>query len=113
MTVAHALVDLECPHCQQTFVENAALVRPWGTAWCSECGRSFHLDPNAEATARMLQAAKAARRERRQRVSDFRSLLNEPVPRLARADSQRLMGDVLSTLDGLLERLDNLHRRHS
>lgn len=112
MTVAYALVDLECPHCEQTFVENAALVRPWGTAWCSECGRSFHLDPDQDSTARMLQAAKTARRERR-RAGDFRALLSEPVPRLASLDSPRLMGDVLSTLDGLLERLDNLHRRHS
>ena len=104
---AHALVDLECPHCAAGFSENAGLVRPGGNAWCPHCGKLFALDANQNA---VLEAAFAARRRRKERRAELRARWSD-VPRQAPAEPPMRMSDVLRTLDDLLDRLDGLHRR--
>ena len=104
----HALVDLNCPHCHQQFVENARLVRPGGNAWCPECEQLFALDETNEAMRKVLEAAKAARRRRKDRLADLKLRWTDPPPRAATpADTQRTLTDVLLVLDTLLQRLDD------
>ena len=103
---AHALVDLSCPRCHSHFIENAKLVRPGGNAWCPECEALFALDEGDEAMRRMLAEAKAARRRRKDRLSDLRlRWSDQPPARLAPAQPM-LLSDVLKRLDELLLRLD-------
>lgn len=110
---APALVDLDCPHCHQSFVENAKLVRPGGTAWCPGCGQLFALGADNEAMQRALVRAKTARRERRERLSELQLRWTEAAPARPSPNPPMLMTDVLRTLDDLLSRLDSLHRRRT
>jgi len=104
----HALVDLECPHCHKQFAENAKLVRPGGKAWCPECEQLFALDETNEAMRQVLNAAKAARRRRKDRLNELKLRWCDPPPQAATpADTPRTLTDVLSVLDALLLRLDS------
>ncbi len=103
----HALVDLNCPHCQKQFVENAKLVRPGAKAWCPECEQLFALDETNAAMRRMLAAAKAARRRRKDRIDELRQSWANLAPQAATpADTPRTLTEVLARLDGLLQGLD-------
>jgi len=104
----HAWVDLNCPHCHKQFVENARLVRPGGRAWCPECEQLFALDETNEAMRKVLEAAKAARRRRKDRLNDLKLRWSDPPPHAATAaESPRTLTEVLSVLDALLQRLDD------
>lgn len=104
----HTLVDLECPHCHKRFVENAKLVRPGGNAWCPECEQLFVLDETNEAMRQVLNAAKAARRRRKDRLNQLKLRWCDLPPQAATpADTPRTLTDVLSVLDALLLRLDD------
>jgi hypothetical protein len=105
---AHALVDLRCPRCHTHFPENARLVRPGGQAWCPECASLFELDAADRDMRRMLDAAKAARRRRKERLNELRLRWSDPAPQPTAAPPTppRLMSDVLRSLDELLARLD-------
>jgi uncharacterized Zn finger protein (UPF0148 family) len=104
----HALVDVNCPHCHKHFVENAKLVRPGGNAWCPECEQLFALDETNEAMRKVLEAAKLARRRRKDRLNDLKQRWADPPPQAATpADTPRTLTEVLSVLDALLQRLDD------
>ena len=110
----HALVDLSCPHCQKQFVENAKLVRPGGNAWCPECEQLFALDETNAAMRQVLEAAKAARRRRKDRLNEVKLRWIDPPPQAAvtgatpaTAHAPRTLTDVLSMLDALLLRMDD------
>lgn len=104
----YALVSVGCPHCRGHFLENAKLVRPGGSAWCPTCGQLFELDATDEATRHTLAEAKAARRRRKERLVELKSRwLDDP----AAPGPPMLMGDVLRTLDELLQRMDGLARK--
>ena len=104
----HALVDLSCPHCHKQFVENAKLVRAGGNAWCPECEQLFALDDTNEAMRQMLEAAKAARRRRKDRLNDLKLRWADPAPQATTpAQAPRTLTEVLSILDALLLRLDD------
>ncbi len=104
----HALVDVKCPHCHTQFIENAKLVRPGGNAWCPECEQLFALDETNEAMRKVLEAAKAARRRRKDRLHDLKQRWADPPPQAATpADTPRTLTEVLAVLDGLLQRLDD------
>ena len=103
----HALVDLSCPHCHKQFVENAKLVRAGGSAWCPECEQLFALDETNEAIRQVLDAAKASRRRRKDRLADLKLRWTDPPPQAATpAEAPLTLTDVLSMLDALLQRLD-------
>jgi predicted amidophosphoribosyltransferase len=104
----HALVDLICPHCHRQFSENAKLVRPGAKAWCPECEQLFALDETNAAMRKVLDAAKAARRRRKERLKAIKRGWAEMAPQAATpADTPRTLTEVLAVLDGLLERLDD------
>jgi len=104
----NALVDVNCPHCQKQFVENAKLIRAGGSAWCPECEQLFALDETNEAIRKVLDAAKAARRRRKDRLNDLKQRWADPPPQAATpADTPRTLTEVLSVLDALLLRLDD------
>jgi predicted amidophosphoribosyltransferase len=104
----HALVDLSCPHCHKQFVENAKLVRAGGNAWCPECEQLFALDDTNEAMRQMLEAAKTARRRRKDRLNDLKLRWADPQPQATTpAQAPRTLTEVLSILDALLLRLDD------
>ena len=104
-----ALVDLSCPHCHMQFVENAKLVRPGGNAWCPACEQLFALDETNEAMRKVLEAAKVARRRRKERLNDLKLRWTDPPPPQAAtpAETPRTLTEVLSVLDALLLRLDD------
>lgn len=104
----YALVSVGCPHCSGQFLENAKLVRPDGDAWCPHCERLFALDSNDQATRRTLAEAKAARRRRKDRLTELRSTWMD-VP--ATPPKPMLMSEVLNALDELLLRLDGMTER--
>lgn len=114
---AHALVDVTCPHCSQTFVTNAKLVRPGGNAYCPDCETLFVLDAGDDRMRETLLAAKAARHRRKDRVREMRERWAEPAPRPAElpqtATRPVLLSDVLKVLDQLLDNLDSAGRRAS
>lgn len=121
---AFALVNLTCPHCGGTFIENAKLVRPGGEAYCPECASLFPLDASNESIRTALQEAKKARARRRERVAQLRERWAEPsppskpanAPPPAQAERPLLISDVLRSLDALLLRLnedDRLRRDKS
>jgi uncharacterized Zn finger protein (UPF0148 family) len=103
----YALVSVGCPHCNGQFLENAKLVRPDGGAWCPHCEKLFTLDPANQAMRRTLAEAKAARRRRKDRLTELRSTWSDAPP----PPKPPLMGDVLRALDALLLRLDGLTER--
>jgi len=104
----HAQVDLSCPHCHKQFTENARLVRPGGHAWCPECEQLFALDETNEAMRQVLEAAKAARRRRKDKLNNLRLRWSDPPPQAVTvADTPRTLTDVLLVLDALLQRLDD------
>lgn len=114
---AFALVNLTCPHCGGTFIENAKLVRPGGQAYCPECQGLFPLDASNDSIRTALQEAKKARARRRERVAQLRERWAEPcttskpapAPRPTPAiapDRPLLISDVLRSLDALLLRLN-------
>ena len=104
----HALVDLSCPHCHKQFVENAKLVRAGGNAWCPECEQLFALDESNEAMRKVLEAAKASRRRRKDRLNELKLRWIDLPPQAATpADTPRTLTEVLSVLDALLLRLDD------
>jgi len=100
----YALVSVGCPHCSGQFLENAKLVRPGGAAWCPHCEKLFTLDGRDQATRHTLNAAKAARRRRKDRLAELRSTWSDVPP----APKPLLMTDVLRQLDELLLRLDGM-----
>ncbi|KQU93352.1 hypothetical protein [Devosia sp. Root105] len=106
----YALVSVGCPHCSGQFLENAKLVRPDGDAWCPHCEKLFTLDSGNLATRRTLAEAKAARRRRKDRLTELRATWSD-VP--AAPPKPMLMGDVLRALDELLDRLDGLTHKRS
>lgn len=103
----YALVSVGCPRCSGHFLENAKLVRPGGSAWCPSCEQLFTLDAADQATRRTLAEAKAARRRRKERLAEVRSLWQDPPPAPA-PKPPMLMSDVLRALDDLLLRLDGM-----
>lgn len=104
----HALVDVSCPHCHKQFVENAKLVRPGGSAWCPECEQLFALDQTNEAMRKVLEAARLARRRRKDRLNNLKLRWTDPPPQAETpADAPRTLTEVLTVLDGLLKRLDD------
>jgi hypothetical protein len=106
----YALVTVGCPHCKGHFLENAKLVRVDGQAWCPHCEELFRLDEGNEAMRRTLSEAKAARRRRKERLTEFKSRWMD-VPQPAPAPKPLLMSDVLQALDELLVRMDGLSRK--
>ncbi len=106
----YALVSVCCPRCSGHFLENAKLVRPGGSAWCPTCEQLFTLDAADRATRRTLAEAKAARRRRRERLAEFQSQWQDPVP-ATKPGPPMLMSDVLHALDELLLRLDGMAER--
>jgi uncharacterized Zn finger protein (UPF0148 family) len=105
----YALVSVGCPHCSGQFLENAKLVRPDGGAWCPHCEALFTLDPADQAMRRTLAEAKAARRRRRDRLTELRATWSDVPP----PPKPLLLSDVLEALDGLLDRLDGLSHKRS
>jgi len=103
----HALVDLSCPHCHKQFAENAKLVRPGGNAWCPECEQLFALDETNEAIRKVLNAAKVARRRRKDRLNELKLRWIDPPRAATPADTPRTLTEVLTALDTLLVRLDD------
>ena len=106
-----ARVSVHCPQCEQSFYENAKLIRPGGLAWCPQCERLFALDPANEHTRKALDEAKAARARRRERLAAVRMRWQDP-PHPA-PNPPMLLSDVLARLDALLERLAGATRRPS
>lgn len=106
----YALVSVGCPHCSGQFLENAKLIRPDGGAWCPHCEKLFTLDATDQATRRTLADAKAARRRRKERLTELRATWMD-VP--AAPPKPMLLSDVLEALDGLLDRLDGLTHKRS
>jgi hypothetical protein len=106
--------------------ESAKLVRPQGQIYCPECESLFVLDDRNEATRRELDEARDARLRRRYRLRDMRARWTDPAPvdidpiapevSLLALPPQAaltppvsrpmLIGDVLKTLDALLDKLN-------
>jgi len=105
----NALISVACPHCNAEILQRAKLVRAGGQAWCPDCESLFELDPGIEAMRRTLSEARAARRDRKQRITEMRARWSDPVP--APPTRPMLMSDVLRTLDDLLARMDTLSQR--
>lgn len=104
---AYALVNVACPHCRGQFQERAKLLRAGGQAWCPHCEALFLLDSTSEPIRRTLDAARDARRRRKERLAELRSHWSaEPEPH-----KPLLMTDVLHALDDLLVRMDALAAR--
>ena len=113
----HAIVDVKCPHCLQTFIENATLVRRGGSAYCPDCETQFELDETDPSLRQALLQAKAARQRRKERVRDLRQRWAEPQPRPVESQPTVsrpvLLSDVLKALDQLLDNLNGIGRKAS
>lgn len=106
---ARALIDVTCPCCGSTFVEQARLLRAGGEAWCPECTQPFALDAGNESIRQVLEAAHDARRDRKRRLRNLqRSWQPEQM-----AERRPSASDALRQLDLLLDHLDGLIRRRS
>lgn len=123
---AFPLVTVTCPHCHQPVCESAKLVRPQGQIYCPECESLFVLDDRNEATRRELDEARDARLRRRYRLRDMRARWTDPAPvdidpiapeapllalppqaaLTPPVSRPMLIGDVLKTLDALLDKLN-------
>lgn len=93
----NVVMRIECPHCEYGFFEPVNLSKPHRTACCAACGKTFVLDSEIEAMARLLGEAKAARKERERRQQELRAI--------RQAEQQRpSLTEVLKRLDGLLDK---------
>lgn len=104
----YALVSVGCPQCRGEFIENAKLVRPGGAAWCPSCEQLFTLDSADPATRKTLAEAKAARRRRKERLTEVKSRWYDTPAPVPVAKPPMLMSEVLRALDDLLLRLDGM-----
>lgn len=104
---SYARVPVTCPHCDESFLESARLIRIGGSAWCPACLRLFPLDPMQPKVRIALGRARRARARRREKIAVLRRQWAEPAP-----DSQppRAAGDLLRTLDALIARMNELDR---
>lgn len=107
----NVVMRLECPHCSYCFFEPVNLIRPHGSAYCAACSRLFVLDPEIEAMGRLLNEAKAARRERKRRRKELQEMWrSSPGPA---EPAKPLLGEVLARLDALLAELEESGARRA
>jgi len=105
----NVVMRLECPHCAYCFFEPVNLIRPHGSVYCAACSKLFVLDPEIEAMGRLLNQARAARRDRKRRRKQFQALWRDPP--IPAEPAKPLLSDVLARLDALLAELEEAGAR--
>lgn len=107
----NVVMRLDCPHCAYSLFLAVSLIRPSGSAYCPACCKQFRLDPEIEATSRLLAEARAARHERKRRLKAMQAEWRAERQPVAKPKPQ--LSDVLRQLDAILAELDDKAKRRA